>query len=69
MYFTKEEKETLKRLLRAELHADLQHENNKELMKGVAWREEHDKLVNYKFSLLNKLGNPYSLEEIKTYNL
>ena len=68
MEFTQEEKGTLRRLLLKELHSDLQNEDNKELMKGVAWKEEHEKLVNYKFQLLNKLGNKHSLSEIKTYD-
>lgn len=69
MEFTQEEKGTLRRLLRAELHSDLQNEDNKDLIKGSAWKEEHKKLINYKFQLLNKLGNKYSLSEIKIYDL
>ena len=61
-----EERRTLCRLLYLELHNDLQNENNKELIKGVTWKEEHQKLVDYKFNLLNKLGNTYSLSEIKS---
>jgi hypothetical protein len=64
-----EERRTLCRLLYSELHNDLQNEDNKELMKGVTWKEEHQKLVDYKFRLLNKLGNTYSLSDIKIYNL
>ena len=44
-------------------------EFDEELTSGVAWKEEHQKLLDYKFALLNKLGNTYSLSEIKTYNL
>ena len=66
---TLEERRTLRRLLYSELHNDLQNEDNKELMKGVAWKEEHQKLVDYKFNLLNKLGNICSLSEIKIYNV
>lgn len=64
-----EERSTLRRLLYSELHKDLQNEDNEELISGVAWKKEHQKLINYKFALLNKLGNTYSLSEIKTYNL
>ena len=66
---TSEERRTLCRLLYSELHKDLQNEDNEELISGVAWKEEHQKLVDYKFALLNKLGNTYSLSEIKTFNL
>ena len=66
---TSEERRTLSRLLYAELHSELQNEDNEELTSGVAWKEEHQKLVNYKFNLLNKLGNTYSLSDIKIYNL
>ena len=66
---TLEERRTLCRLLYSELHNDLQNEDNEELTSGVAWKEEHQKLLDYKFALLNKLGNTYSLSEIKTYNL
>lgn len=66
---TLEERSTLRRLLYSELHKDLQNEDNEELISGVAWKEEHQKLISYKFGLLNKLGNTYSLSEIKTYNL
>lgn len=65
--FTKTEKATFRRLLRKELHEDLQLEYNKDLMASVAWREEHQRLVDYKFNLLKKLGSTEKLSEIKTY--
>lgn len=67
--FSLKEKKTLYRLLYSELHSDLQNKNIEELTSGVAWKEEHQKLIDYKFALLNKLGNTYSLSEIKIYNL
>ena len=62
---TKEEVGTLKRLLREELHTDL---NNVESW-GLVFKEEHDKLVNYKFNLLKKLGSGETLQQIKIYDI
>lgn len=63
---TKEEVGTLKRLLREELHTDL----NKDVESwGLGFKEEHDKLVNYKFNLLKKLGSVETLQQIKIYDI
>ena len=62
--FEKRELETLRRLLRAELHEML---NTDVSSWGVGFREEHDKLVKYKFALLKKLGSSDNLQKIKIY--
>ena len=62
--FEKKEIETLRRLLRAELHEML----NKDISSwGLGFKEEHDKLVQYKFNLLKKLGSSDDLQKIKIY--
>ena len=63
---TKEEVGTLKRLLRKELHTDL---NNDVESWGLGFKEEHDKLVKYKFNLLKKLGSGETLQKIKIYDI
>ena len=61
---TKEEVGTLKRLLRAELHTDL---NRNVKSWSVGAKEEHEELINYKFNLLKKLGTGETLKQIKIY--
>lgn len=61
---TKKELETLKRLLRAELHQML---NTDVSSWGLGFREEHEKLVLYKFNLLKKLGSSDDLQKIRIY--
>ena len=56
--------ETLRRLLRAELHDML---NTDMSSWGLGFREEHDKLVLFKFNLLKKLGSSDDLQKIKIY--
>ena len=62
--FEKKEVETLKRLLRAELHSML---NTDVSSWGLGFREEHDKLVQYEFNLLKKLGSSDNLQKIRIY--
>lgn len=67
--FSTEELGTLKRLLKHELHEELQFENNAELMKGSAWKEQHEEIVLYKLNLLKKLGSTVSRADLKRYDL
>lgn len=60
----KRELETLRRLVRAELHSDL---NNDVSSWGLGFVEEHERLVKYKFELLKKLGSSDTLQKIKIY--
>ena len=62
--FEKREIGTLRRLLRAELHEMLNTDINSW---GLGFKEEHEKLVKYKFKLLKKLGSSDTLQKIKIY--
>ena len=67
--FSNEELKTLRRLLKHELHEELQFESNKELMSSVAWKEQHETLVSFKMSLLRKLGSNVSRKDLELYDL
>lgn len=67
--FTNEELGTLRRLLKHELHEDLQLENKQENIKAPAWRDQHEFLVSYKMSLLKKLGSKATRQELKIYDM
>ena len=62
--FEKKEVETLKRLLRAELHEML---NTDVSSWGLGFKEEHNRLVQYEFNLLKKLGSSDDLQKIRIY--
>ena len=64
--FEKKEVETLKRLLRAELHEML---NTDVSSWGLGFKEAHDKLVQYEFNLLKKLGSSDDLQKIRIYEV
>ena len=64
--FEKKEVETLKRLLRSELHSIL---NTDVSSWGLGFREEHDKLVHFEFNLLKKLGSSDDLQKIRIYEV
>lgn len=62
--FTDEELRTLKRVLRKELHDDLNREPS---CKGKGYLEERAEMLIYKLSLLHKLGNKETMSEVKHY--
>ena len=64
MKFRGKEIETLRRLVRAELHEML---NTDTSSWGLGFKEEHDKLVKFEFDLLKKLGSSDNLQKIRIY--